>query len=266
MFSHYNGVQIFIYPISIFYWLGKESIVMALSNLLTHRLHYLPLSFWGVLLFFILFVMMKNYTIYFQTAHHHSKHLVSDFWDSIIKLHVMLFIVLIIVMVFFVLTSFMSYFYEIRLPLKQAIALFFRLFTILMIFFYYIAAMWLSPYRVRGYGDKRSQTLFWGWLSKNPGAALQYTIFLILLVFIAVRLYLLMISYFYDPLFVWLKHYLNFSIHLDLVPLTNIGSIFYNLFMLAVAFMLSNLLFYPIIHFFQVVAKRLHPIKLKPKV
>lgn len=266
MFAHYNGVQIFIYPISIFYWLGKESIVMALSNLLTERLHYLPLSFWGVLFIYILFIMMKTYTIYFQTPHQHNKHLVSDFWDSIINMHVRLFIVLIIVMVFFVLTSFMSYFYGIRLPLKQAIALFFRLFTILIIVYYYLAEMWLSPYRKRGYGDHRSETLCWGWLCKNPLAALQYTVFLVLIVLIAVKLYVIVISYVYDPLFLGLKQYLNFSIHLDLVPLKHTGTIFYNLFILAVAFMLSNLLFYPIIHFLQMLANHLHPIRLKPKV
>lgn len=262
MFSDYNGIQVFLYPGTIFYWISNASIVLALSTLLSVRLHYLPLSFLGVLVIYISFIMMKIYTILFQGPHRENPHLVSEFWDAVIRLHTRFFVVLLAAMIFFVFTEFMSYFYGIKIPLKHGIMLFFRLFTILLIIAYYIPAMWLKPYRKRRYGKKRSELLCYAWIIKNPLQAVKYSGMLFLVMLAAVRVYVIVIAYAYDPLLYALNDFLGVNLHVELLPITKLWTVVYNLFMLAVAFMLSNLCFFPIIKLAQLLADALHPIKL----
>jgi hypothetical protein len=262
MFSDYNGIQVFLYPGTIFYWISSTSILWALSTLLSVRLHFLPISFMGILVIYISFIMMKIYTILYQGPHRDNPHLLSEYWDAIIRLHTRLFVVLLAAMIFFVFTEFMAYFYGIKIPLKQGIMLFFRLFTILLIIAYYIPAMWLKPYRKRRYGKRRSELLCYSWITKNPLQAVKYSGMLFLVMLAAVRIYVIVIAYIYNPLLFALNDFLGINLHVELMPISNIWTVFYNLFMLAVAFMLSNLCFFPIIKLAQLLADALHPIKL----
>jgi len=261
MFSEYNGIQVFMYPGTIFYWLSSTGILVALSSLLSARIHYLPLTFWGVLLIYVAFIMIKIYTILFKGPHFASPHLISEYWDSVIRLHIRLFVVLIAVMVFFVFAEFMSYFYGIKIPLKHGIMIFFRLFTVILIIAYYIPAMWLKPYRERGYGRRRSEQYFFAWMKRNPLATVKYSGMLFLILLAAVRLYVLLIPYVYNPLIYAVNDFLIINLQLELAPINHLWSVFYDLFILSAAFMLSNLCFYPIMMLAQALANALHPIK-----
>ncbi len=196
----------------------------------------------------------------FSVAPHHHVRLFDGFWDSIINLHVRLFVVLLIVMVFFVLSEFLSYFYGIKLPVKHAVMLFFRLFTILLIIAYYIPYMWLKPYLERGYGKRRSEMLCYSWLIKHPLIAIKYSGLLFLIMIAAVRLYLLMINYVYSPLLLGILDLTGINVRLELIRIDQLWSVFYNLFILAAAFILSNVCFYPLIVLAQLLADKLHPI------
>lgn len=262
MFSDYNGIQIFLYPGTIFYWISSSSIILALSTLLSVRVHYLPLTFWGVLLIYVAFMMMKIYTMVFDGPHQMNRHLLSQYWDAVIRLHLRLFVTIIVVMIFFVFAEFMSYFYGIKIPLKQGIMLFFRLFTILLIIAYYIPSMWLKPYRQRNYSKHRSELLCFAWLKKNPLSGLKYSAMLFLIMLAAVRVYVLAVSFIYKPLLLAVYDLLGVNLQVELIPISHLGSVFYNLFMLAAAFMLSNLCFFPILLLAQYLANALHPIKL----
>lgn len=263
MFSDYNGIQVFIYPITIFYWISSSSIFLALSTLLSVKLHYLPITFWAVLLVYTLFIMLKIYTIYFRFSHKESPHLNKDFWDSVIRLHKRLFVVLLALMVLFVLTEFLRYFYGISLPMKQFVVYAFRLFTIIIILYYYFSSMWLKPYRERNYGSRRSEKLCYLWMLKNPLGAIKYTGLLFLMIFAAVRLYVLVITYIYKPFLLGFGELFGLSLHLEMVSVASVGHMFYNVFILAAAFILSNLGFFPILYLMQILAKRLHPIRLQ---
>ena len=262
MFSDYNGIQVFLYPVTIFYWISSSSILLALTTLLSVRVHFLPITFWGVLLIYVAFVMMKIYTMLFPSPSANNPGLISEFWNAVIKLHTRLFIVLIIVMVFFVLTEFLSYFYGIKIPVKQGIMLFFRLFTVLLIVVYYLPNMWLKPYRMRHYSKRRSELLCYSWLRRHPLEAIKYTAILFLVMLSAVRLYLVAIAYVYNPSLMALHEYLGINLQLELVPIIKLWSVFYNLFMLSAAFMLSNICFFPILILAQLLVDKLHPIKL----
>ena len=141
--------------------------------------------------------------------------------------------------------------------------LFFRAFTVLLILYYYFKSMWLGPLRARKYSQKRSTLLAIGWANKNPWAALKYSVMLFVVVFAAVKLYRVVIAYLITPVLSGLRHLLGLKLDIELIPISGIGSVLANIFMLAAAFMLSNLLFYPIIVLSQKLNNSMHPMKIK---
>ncbi len=263
MCAEYNGIQVFLYPVTLLYWISSTSILLPFTSLLTLRIHYLPLTFFGVLLIYVCFMVLKIYTCLFPGPQKHHPKLKSEFYDLVIQLHLVLFVTVMILMVYYILSRFLSYFYSIDLPLKQGVMFLFRAFTVFLILYYYLKSMWLQPLRARKYSKKRCDILVTGWISKNIWAALKYTAMMSIVVFAAVKLYLLVIAYFITPVLSGLRHLLGLKLDIELIPISGIGSVFYNLFMLAAAFMLSNLLFYPIIVLSQKLNKSIHPMKIK---
>ncbi|MDD3563053.1 MAG: hypothetical protein PHR32_05210 [Candidatus Cloacimonetes bacterium] len=263
MCSEYNGIQVFLYPMTLLYLISSTSILLPFTTLLSVRIHYLPLTFFGVLLIYVCFMILKIYTCLFPgPSSFHPKQL-NEFYDKVIQLHLVLFVTLIIVMVYYILSRFLGYFYRIELPLKKAVMLFFRAFTVLLILYYYFKSMWLGPLRARKYSQKRSTLLAIGWANKNPWAALKYSVMLLVVVFAAVKLYLVVIAYLITPVLSGLRHLLGLKLDIELIPISGIGSVLANIFMLAAAFMLSNLLFYPIIVLSQKLNNSMHPMKIK---
>jgi len=93
--------------------------------------------------------------------------------------------------------------------------------------------------------------------------ALKYSAILVVLIVLAVRMYQIVIYYILSPLLVYLTTLSGLKLNIELLPVSGVGSVFYNVFMLFAAFMLSNLLFYPIIHLAQMLVTPLHPMRLK---
>lgn len=263
LFSEYNGIQVFIYPYTLMYWITGGSLLVAITSLLSISIHYLPISFFGVILIYVAFISFKLYTMYFTKPHRLELHNVNDFWDSIIRLHLYLFITLMILMVFFVLSEFLSYFYGIKLPLKQAVMALFRIFTVSLILIYYLWSTWLKPYRNRNYGRKRAEKLCLGFIIHHPWESLRFSVITLLMVLVAVRAYALTALYVLSPIFDGLSRFLAIKFSLELSRIHNTGSILYDLFVVAAAFMLSNLCFYPFIILSQKLITAIHPIKLK---
>ena len=263
MCSEYNGIQVFLYPMTLLYWISSASILLPFTTLLSVRVHYLPLTFFGVLLIYVCFMILKIYTFVFPGPRSGHPKLLGEFYDKVIQLHLVLFVSVIAVMVYYILARFLGYFYRIDLPLKQGVVLFFRAFTVLLILYYYLKSMWLKPMRDRKYSQKRSTLLALGWANKNPWAALKYTVMMTVVVFASVKLYLIVIAYFITPVLSGIRHLLGLKLDIELIPISGIGSVLANLFMLAAAFMLSNLLFYPIIVLSQKLNNSMHPMKIK---
>ncbi|MCB5254191.1 MAG: hypothetical protein RBR69_02630 [Candidatus Cloacimonadaceae bacterium] len=263
MCSEYNGIQVFLYPMTLIYWISTTSILVPLTTLLSVRMHYLPLTFFGVFLVYVCFMVLKIYTCIFPGPHKLYPKLMDEFYDLVVQLHLVLFVTIIIIMVYYVLSRFLGYFYSIDLALKKGVLFFFRAFTVLLILYYYLKSMWLKPLRERNYSQKKSTLLVTGWISRNVWAAVKYTGMMSMVVFAAVKLYLIIIAYFLTPALSGLKEFLGLKLEIELIPIDGISSILYNLFMLAAAFMLSNLLFYPIIVLSQKLNNSMHPMKIK---
>ena len=263
MVSEFNGVQVFMYPITIFYWLSSTSILWAFTGLMSFRIHLLPLSFFGILLIYVLFMILKIYTGLFPGPHKYYPRFMEEFYDSVIKLHVVLFITIIILMVFYVFTKFLAYFYAIDMPFKQGVMYLFRAYTIILILFFYVRAQWLRPLRMRRYSKKRSELLCMAWIYQHPWAAIKYTVTLLIAVYAAVKIYAFLILYLLSPLLSYLSAVLGLKLNIELIPVRGIYTVGYNVFMLSAAFMLSNLFFYPLIMLVQSVNNNLNPMKIK---
>ena len=263
MCGQYNGIQVFLYPVTLLYWISSASILLPFTTLLSLRMHYLPLTFFGVLLIYVCFMILKIYTFVFPGPRSGHPKLLGEFYDKVIQLHLVLFVTVLVLMVYYILARFLGYFYRIDLPLKQGVMFFFRALTVLLILYYYLKSMWLKPMRDRRYSQKRSTLLALGWANRNPWAALKYTVMMIVVVFAAVKLYLIVIAYFITPVLSGIRHLLGLKLDIELIPISGIGSVLANLFMLAAAFMLSNLLFYPIIVLSQKLNNSMHPMKIK---
>ncbi len=263
MCAEFNGIQVFLYPMTLLYWISSASILLPFTSLLSMSIHYLPLTFFGVLLIYVCFMVLKIYTCVFPGPHSHHPKLLDEFYELVIQLHLVLFVTIIVLMVYYILSRFLGYFYRIDLPLKQGVMFFFRAFTVLLILYYYLKSMWLKPLRARRYSQKRSLLLTIGWINRNPWAAVKYTVMMSVVVFAAVKLYLIAIAYFITPVLSGIRHLLGLKLDIELIPISGIFSVLANLFMLAAAFMLSNLLFYPIIVLSQKLNNSMHPMKIK---
>jgi len=263
MCSNYNGIQVFMDSGSLFYWLSSTSLLWAFTSLFQLRIHYLPLVMYLIMFVYVGFMILKIYTSLFEGPHKLFPNRMNEFFDYIIKLHLYLFITLMVLMVFYVFTKFLSYFYAINLPLNRGIWITFRGFTIVLILAYYVRHMWLLPLRQRGYDVGRCECYCLAWIKRNPIAALKYSAILVVLIVLAVRMYQIVIYYILSPLLVYLTTLSGLKLNIELLPVSGVGSVFYNVFMLFAAFMLSNLLFYPIIHLAQMLVTPLHPMRLK---
>lgn len=263
MVAEFNGIQVFIDPITIFYWLSSTGILWAFTSLVSFRTHLLPLSFLGIILIYVCFMVLKIYTYLFPGPHNEYPKHMSEFYDSIIHLHLVLFVTIIILMIFYVLTKFLEYFYAIELPFKQGVMFLFRAYTILLIVYYYLRGQWLRPLRLRMYSKKRSELICHIWIYAHPWQAFKFSALNIILIFIAVRAYVFIITYILSPLLSYLSLISGLKLNIELLPVNGIGSIGYNIFMLSAAFMLSNLFFYPFVYIVQRIVNPLHPMKIK---
>jgi hypothetical protein len=262
MCSEYNGIQVFLYPGTIFYWLSGSDLLESFSSLMTMRIHYLPLVFFTVLFAYVAFMVLKLYCTFFEGPHRLFPKRLSDFWDHVINLHLYLFVTLIVLMAFYVLSKFLSYYYGINLPLRQGVWFFFRAFTVFLILFYFLRSMWISPFQKRDFSLRRSERHCLAWMLRHPWIALRYNVLMLVLVLAAIRLYLILIVVIISPALSFLSTLSGQQLFIELIPVISMGSIFFNVFMLFAAFMLSNLFFYPIIKLGQRLLLTMHPISI----
>lgn len=262
MCADYNGLQVFFYPAVLAFWLNNEGLVQAFTSLIMVNIHYLPMVFYGVLFIYVGYMIMKVYTGIFDGPHHLYPERIDEFWELVIFLHLILFISLMVVMVFYVFSRFLDYFYGIEVHFKQGMMFAFKLFTMLLIIFYYVWKEWLKPILAHYGGNSfEARKYFNAFREAHPIASLKYTIIIIVEMFAAIGVYLWAVYNILYPLQELIEKHSGFRLYFILVPITSFGSVFYNLFMLASAFMLSNLLFYPIIAFFKAITRNYHPMK-----
>lgn len=259
LFGDFSGVQVFLYPMTLFCWIDGLSFSFVVTGLLTIQRHFFPLFIFLLLFLYIAFLIIKNHSITLSDGQPHSTEEKRLFGRMVINVHLVLFVTLICFGILYVLATFLSYYYHLRIPLKIIYPNVLRLFGILLIFYYGTLNYWMQPYRRRGISVAHAQRL----IKRNYDThALPFALYVLFL-----GLFMILGCYVYNYLVLNLIFpatlAFGFSPQLLLVPVTTIPALLYDVFIMGAAFMLSNLLFAPLSLLISHYASIFHPHNLR---
>lgn len=260
-FGAWNGIQVFVYPTLILYMLDSVSLVYWFSNLLTIKQYHLPLSLFLLILFYMGFLIVKFYSFSLERRDPDLRR--KDLVRFLLELHKGLLLILFVAIMIFVLSSFLSYFYQIQVPQKRIYAHLFQYISLTLMMFYYIQSVWTKPFKNRRISYSRCIDYMIIFARKNIATVLKFTGFIALVIFSSVKLYHLMFTYAVNPAVSFVSSALGIDLRLKLIDAGSSIDIFYNVMMIVISFFISNLLFYPIVALGQYLINRFHPIKLK---
>lgn len=260
LFGDFNGVQIFIYPMTLFYWIDTESFLWASTGLFSSQRYFFPLVVFLLAFIFMAFLVMKNHCALYSDVWPHPPAEKRSFNLTVIGLHKLLLIILFAVGMIYLVSAFLNYFYGIALPLRVIYLMLARIVCVLMILGYAIRNSWTRPHREKGLDITRASALVRKDFRERQGRYLLHAVVYALLAFI--------FSAFYN-LIVLNVFYLIFSIvgvspNLYLAVTSGFPALFYDILVICVALMLSNLLFSPLVKLGVDLSERLHPFRNQP--
>ncbi|OQB04536.1 MAG: hypothetical protein BWY19_01193 [bacterium ADurb.Bin212] len=239
LFGDYNGIQVFIAPITILYWIDSGSLLSSATSLLSFRMHYLPLLAFLIILLFSFFMLIKIKLLYNCTN--------NEYLDLTIQFNVSVMALVLIGLVIYAVSTFLAYFYGIKGTVKSGLVLLFKLYTVLLILYHYLWNVVLTPFYQRQYGYPRAIKAFFSWARKNKLMLLRYILLTVLLVYFSIRIYQLILRFVLVPCIMSIGNSTGIFLLFKLYPFVSLGDIFINVSVLAGAFLISNLFFYPII-------------------
>lgn len=268
LFGEWNGIQIFLLPTTLFYLLDGFSVARWVSGLLTVNIHYLPLTVFLFLALYIGFITVKRISM--------DDPLPSRFRDIrsrisfIIEMHRYLIVLFFVLTMVFMLSSFLRYFYNISFPIRYVFSFITQVFCMVLIIYQYLIYSWLNVFLARGYSNKRAWAALLIYTRDNVRAFIVYSLLILLAIIVSVYVYSSVISYLFSPALYYLSSLISTSLELsvkqgsgNLLTVINVSSIF-------VAFLISNLLFSPIVKITHAFLQKHHPLSdyrigLKPQ-
>gem|GEM_PF-533937 len=239
LFGKYLGAQVFIAPITLFYLIKSDSLLAAGTSLISLNIHLFPLLVFLIMAWYVIFMIIKLKLLIKGSG--------SDYLDSIIQLNVSLLALVLIALIIYALATFMAYFYGIRETMKHAMYFLFKFYTALMIIYQYLYNDFLKPLSKPHYSRIRTERIFLAWARNRKMLLLRYTLLMFLVILAATRLYQLIIQYALIPFLEGVKTYAGMDIRITLSSFIGIGDVLYNVLLCILAFLISNLLFYPLV-------------------
>ncbi len=261
LFGSWNGIQIFFYPMLIFFWFDSTSMVKWFSELLNTQVHQLPLTLFLLVFLYIGFLFFKFYS--YLRINPDTKGLNKDLMRYTLDIHKGLFLILFVAIMIFVLGSFLDYFYEIKIPIRRIYASLFQYISLTLIMFYYIQSVWTAPFRKRGYSIDRSINYVILFGRRTPWTLLVFTGLIMLIVVCSTLLYRLLVFNGISLIIEYLNTAIPDGVLLQMISAQNSGEVFYNVIIILIAFLISNLLFAPFTLLGEMLINYIHPIKLK---
>jgi len=186
-----------------------------------------------------------------------------EYVDQVIDINLSTLSFVIIALIFYAITAFVAYFYGISGALKPGLALLFKLFTSMLVFYHYIHYILLQPFYKRHYGIKRSLKALQSWIRNHKMTFIRFTTFMLAVIFAAVRIYQLYMAYIVVPILEGFEKYAGIDLRFRLLPFNRISDVFINALILFVVFIVSNILFSPAIYGLHSMFLKLNPIKIK---
>ncbi len=255
LFDGFNGVQIFLAPLTLLYMLQSDSMLSAITSLFSFRIHYFPLLIFLITLFFVLFMLVKIRLLYPGNL--------SEYFDKIVDLNVSVLAVVLIALIFYAISAFLSYFYGIKGALKPGLALLFKLYTSSLVLYHYSLFVWTKPLFKRGYKSARASKALLAWGRSNKLLFARYSLLIIVIVIASVRIYHFAMSYLFFPFLEGINQQWGVEFRLPMVPFNKISDVFVNALIVTIAFLVSNLTFYPIAFVINRILIKLNPLRIK---
>ncbi|HOZ00872.1 MAG TPA: hypothetical protein PLG20_03590 [Candidatus Syntrophosphaera sp.] len=260
LFGEFNGVQVFFYPLTLFWWIDSDSFLLAVTGLLTNQRHYFPLCLFLLVIVYLAFLIVKNSSAIFKESELPSHAARRSFNNMVVEVHKILLITIVTAALIYAVAAFLHYYYNIRVPLKTIYPLLYQLFSVALILWYTLKNKWTKPLREAGKSMERAYRLVRRDLALRPREYLLHGLTLILMVMIGSYIYNLIVVYLLFPFFASKEAGLKVIL---LEPAT-LPALLYDVFIFAVAFMLSNLLFSPFVRLITHFSDKLNPQLNKP--
>ncbi len=255
LFGDFNGVQVFLYPMTLFCWVDTNSFLYATTGLLTTQKHLFPLAIFLLIFVFILFLVLKNVSGIFDAIYPLQEGDKAAFRQVVINLHKFLLIVIIAAALLYVLSVFLKYYYNVRVPLKSIYPIVIRFLGIFLLLFYGLRFIWTKPFRENESDMQKACIKLRIDYKAHRNLYSAHALFYVLMVIVGAFIYNILVLDVLYKIFGWL----NFSPNLYFTPPASILALLYNIFIIAIALLLSNLLFSPLVKVITHIAERLHP-------
>lgn len=251
LFGEFNGVQVFLYPMTLFYWINTDSFLMATTGLLTSQKYFFPLVVFLLVSIYIAFLVIKNYSALHSGRRPHPESEKTSFNLTVIGLHKLLLITLFIIGLIYIVSAFLKHFYGISLPLRGIYFALIRFVSVALILGYALRNSWTRPYREQGLDIRRALALVRNDYRHHYGRYLLHGSAYILMTILASAIYnLIILNGFY---------LIGISPNLYLAGTTSFPTLFYDLFVICVALIISNLIFSPLVMLVAHLADKFHP-------
>jgi hypothetical protein len=255
LFGDFNGAQVFLFPMTLYWWIDSDSFLLAITGLLTSRKYYFPLSVFLLLALLVAFLIIKQYNSLTDERGIIPQRDKTSFYNAAISINKTLLLTGIGVALLYVLSVFLNYYYNIKVPLKSILPVLFRLFGIILIMEFALIESWSIVFKQRGHSRKTVLKMVWLDMRRKPLAYTSHGLMLMVSVLIGSYLYDVMVVHLFYPA----SEFLGFTRKLVLLAPANIWAVCYDIFIFAVAFLLSNLLFSPIVRMICHFSNSLHP-------
>jgi hypothetical protein len=254
-FGDFNGVQVFLYPMTLFCWVDTNSFLYAATGLLTTQKHFFPLAVFLLIFVFVIFLILKNVSGIFDAIYPLQEGDKSIFWQTVINLHKFLLIIIIAAALLYVVSVFLKYYYDIRVPLKSIYPIAIRFLGILLLLLYGLRFIWTKPFRENEFDMQEACGKLRNDYKAHRNLYAVHALFYILMVLVGAFIYNILVLDVLYRIFAWL----NCSPNLYFTPPANILALLYNIFIIVIALLLSNLLFSPLVKAITHIAEKLHP-------
>jgi hypothetical protein len=260
-FGDFSGAQVFLYPMTLFWWIERESLVRAITSLLSKQRYQIPLFIFFNLFLFIGFLIVKNSSSILNEDKPNTRVQKRSFFAMVIEVHKTLLLTLIGICLIYVVGVFIKTYYAITIPVGKIYPLVLQGFCLFLILYYTIKNYWTLPYREDGASWDKSNRILKREFKQKPWnfISLGFTsLFLILAGCYVFNLITMGLLY-------TLIDYGNILPKLVLLEPVGIASLLYDVLILGVAFFLSNVLFSPVVIVVSHINRWFHPILLQQR-
>lgn len=261
LFGSFNGIQVFLYPGLLLYWLRSDRLVEVISDLLGLRIHYFPLGVFLLLGLYVAFILLK----YRAMSSAKPSQPGGELATFVVDLHVKLLTVLLCFALLFVFAAFTRYFYGIQVPVKLIASWTARALGGVMILYYYLADTWLSPWLNRGHKRQAAVSRTKVYARRHPKTYVAFNLFQIVMVLALARIYVNLVEYIYHPILTLLGSALRLEFELKPILIDGHLALWWNALLTALAFLISNLGFIPLVWLAKLATDITHPIR-PPKI